>query len=275
MKRQCFCLLTLVATLLAAGCAGTAGPGASNPGTFRFAQLCDTQLGFSAYEDDVRAFRAAVDQVNARQPDFVIICGDLVNDGGNAKAIHDFLTVRAGFKMPVYCAPGNHDVGLPATAEALKRFRDQIGPDHVTFEHQGWTFIGLDTQALTPADAGEVKAQQLWLRQTLTAAKAAGRPVIVFGHIPPFIAAPDEKPEYFNYPQPLRQEMLNLYRTHDVVAVLSGHTHRQAAATTDGILFFTGATTSANFDQKPRGFTLWTAGPDRTLKPEYIPLPAP
>ena len=58
-------------------------------------------------------------------PNFVIICGDLVNDYGNAKAI------------------------------ALKQYRDRLGPDHVTVEHQGWTFIGLDTQALTPADASE------------------------------------------------------------------------------------------------------------------------
>ncbi len=165
--------------------------------------------------------------------------------------------------------------GPPRQHGRLKQYRDRIGPDQVTFDHQGWSFIGLDTQALTPADAGEGKAQQLWLRQTLTAAKNADHPVIVFGHIPPFIAAPDEKPEYFNYPQPLRQEMLELYRTHNVVAVLSGHTHRQAAAATDGIQFFTGATTSVNFDKQPRGFTLWTAGPGRALKPEYIPLPAP
>ena len=275
MKRQFLCFLTLVSTLLAVGCVGTAKPAAPGAGTFRFAQLCDTQLGFSTYDEDVRAFRTVVAQVNARHPDFVIICGDLVNDCGNARAIQEFLTVRAGFKMPVYCVPGNHDVGLPANVVALKQYRDRIGPDQVAFDHQGWTFIGLDTQALTPADAGEVKAQQLWLRQTLTTAKNAARPVIMFGHIPPFIAAPDEKPEYFNYPQPLRQEMLELYRTHNVVAVLSGPTHRQAAATTDGIQFFTGATTSVNFDQQPRGFTLWTAGPGHTLKSDYIPLPAP
>ena len=41
------------------------------------------------------------------------------------------------------------------------------------------------------------------------------------------------------------------------------------------MLFFTGATTSVNFDKQPRGFTLWTAGPGHTLKPDYIPLPAP
>jgi 3',5'-cyclic AMP phosphodiesterase CpdA len=118
MKRQFYCFLTLVAALLAVGCVGTARPGAATSGTFEFAQLCDTQLGFSTYDEDVRAFRAVVAQVNARQPDFVIICGDLVNDCGNAKAIQEFLTVRAGFKMPVYCVPGNHDVGLPANTAA-------------------------------------------------------------------------------------------------------------------------------------------------------------
>lgn len=274
MKRPFLCFLTLVAPLLAVGCASTVRPAASSTGTFQFVQLCDTQLGFSQYDEDVRAFRAAVAQVNARQPAFVIICGDLMNDCGNAKAIQEFLAVRAEFKMPVYCVPGNHDVGLPANAVTLKQYRDRLGPDHVTFEHQGWTFLGLDTQALTPADASEANAQQLWLRQTLTTAQNDHHPVVVFGHIPPFIATPDEKPEYFNYPQPLRQEMLELFRTHGVAAVLSGHTHQQTTATVDGILFFTGATTSVNFDKKPRGFTLWTAGPGHRLKPEYIPLPS-
>ena len=275
MKRHLPGLLLLVATLLSVlpGCATP--PAASD--SFRFVQISDTQLGFSSYDADGRAFRRAVDRINALKPDFVIICGDLVNDAGNPpRAYPDFKEITAGFTMPVYCVPGNHDVGLPTHATAVNNYRAVIGPDNLSFDHHGWTFIGLNTQTLAlPANHPEYLAQQTWLRQTLARAAAAKQPAVVFGHVPPFLATPDEKPEYFNYPQPVRREMLELYRANGVRAVISGHTHRQLDTTLDGMLFSCGGTTSVNFDQVPRGFNLWCAGPGRTLTRDYLPLEPP
>jgi hypothetical protein len=48
-------------------------------GTFKFAQMCDTQLGMGGYDHDVRTFELAVERLHAMRPDFVVICGDLVN----------------------------------------------------------------------------------------------------------------------------------------------------------------------------------------------------
>jgi hypothetical protein len=36
--------------------------------SFTFVQLCDTQLGMGGYEHDVKAFRQAVQQINALTP---------------------------------------------------------------------------------------------------------------------------------------------------------------------------------------------------------------
>ena len=89
---------------------------------FTFVQLCDTQLGFGGYDHDVRSFRQAVKQCNALKPDFVVICGDLV-DGPTKKSITDFNNIKAGFTMPCYCAPGNHDLG------SVDEYRKNIGKD--------------------------------------------------------------------------------------------------------------------------------------------------
>ena len=51
----------------------------SEPLLFSFVQMCDTQLGMGGYEHDVKTFGLAVDQINEMKPDFVVICGDLVN----------------------------------------------------------------------------------------------------------------------------------------------------------------------------------------------------
>ena len=75
---------------------------------FTFAQICDTQLGFSEYEQDMKAFQQAVRQINELKPSFVVICGDLVNEAGE-KSFADFNQIKAGFQVPCYCASGNHD----------------------------------------------------------------------------------------------------------------------------------------------------------------------
>ena len=73
--------------------------------TFRFVQICDTQLGFGAmgYDADLKSFQQAVRQVNAMKPDFVVICGDLVNTP-EAKAFADFKNVLAKCNVPCHCA---------------------------------------------------------------------------------------------------------------------------------------------------------------------------
>ncbi|MBT6400407.1 MAG: hypothetical protein HOK04_11500, partial [Verrucomicrobia bacterium] len=96
---------------------------------FTFIQMCDTQLGMGGYEHDVMTFTLAVKQINAMKPDFVVICGDLVQTA-NDKSFEDFNRIRAGFKLPCHCAAGNHDVSNNPTPESLRRYREKIGQDY-------------------------------------------------------------------------------------------------------------------------------------------------
>ncbi|NIP94680.1 MAG: hypothetical protein GWO24_15065, partial [Akkermansiaceae bacterium] len=66
---------------------------------FSFVQMCDTQFGMGGYRHDVATFTRAVDQINRMEPDFVLICGDLVNKA-NEKSWAEFNRIKAGFKIP-------------------------------------------------------------------------------------------------------------------------------------------------------------------------------
>ena len=57
---------------------------------FSFVQMCDTQLGMGGYEHDVLTFNQAVKQINELQADFVVICGDLVNNPDPSETFRRF-----------------------------------------------------------------------------------------------------------------------------------------------------------------------------------------
>ena len=106
-----------------------------------FAQVCDTQLGMGGYAADKVRFELAVEAINALKVDWVVICGDLVNDGNDDQAVADFQAIAGGFDMPCYLAPGNHDVGNEPTVESLKRYRAQYGPDYFSVREGGLKLV--------------------------------------------------------------------------------------------------------------------------------------
>ena len=236
---------------------------------FRFVQMADTQLGMGGYEHDVETFELAVHQINALEPDFVVICGDLVNVPED-KSFADFLRIKAGFTMPCHCVAGNHDVGVAPSPEQLERYRSKIGPDRFVFEHKGFSFVVTNTQLWKSPQCEGAAEHDAWFAQTLRDAASKQSPVIVLGHYPLFIAKADEEEEYFNLPPEKRAELLDLFAECGVVAMLTGHTHRNIVNDHNGIQLITSATTSRNFDGTPMGFRTWRVGDTRPYQHEYI-----
>ena len=107
--------------------------------------MCDTQLGMGGYEQDITAFNQAVKQINILDPDFVIICGDLV-DNPTDSSFYDFKKVMESLNMPSYCAPGNHDVGDIPNDYTLSYYRETMGKDYYDFQDKGVAFIMTNTQ---------------------------------------------------------------------------------------------------------------------------------
>ncbi len=270
MKAAAWVLCLLIVTIVWAQ-----EPSSQDPQeAFPFVQVCDTQLGFGGYEATVARFEQAVRQINALRPAFVLICGDLVQNP-DARSWKDFKRIKAGFTVPCHCAAGNHDVGKVPTKATLQTYRTEIGKDFYSFEHGGYTFLVANTQLWKTTVPEESARHEAWFRKALKEAAAKARPVIVVGHYPLFVSHPEEPENYSNLPRAKRKELLDLFAGHGVVAVLTGHTHAFMETRFRGMHMVSGETTSRNFDQRPAGFRLWQAGPDKTLKHEFVPLLSP
>lgn len=260
-----------VLSVLLGCCAALTGCAHLTTRPFTFVQMCDPQIGFGGYEADLARFRQAVKQINARRPDFVVICGDLVN-GARASSFRDLKAVKSGFGVPCYCAPGNHDVANHPTAATLNRYRKAMGRDYFAFDHKGCTFIILDTQLWKAPVAGESEKQEAWLKETLRRTNRAHRPVFIVQHYPLFEKTPDEPETYYNLPEPKRQELLQLFERSGVVAILAGHTHTTSRRSFQGIQMVTSETTSRNFDKRPFGFRVWHVAGKPPYDNEFVPL---
>ena len=237
---------------------------------FSFVQLCDTQLGMGGYDHDVESFKLAVKQINKLNPDFVIICGDLVHHRSDS-SFSDFLKIREGFNMPCYVAPGNHDVGNISNDTTLSYYRKTIGKDYYDFHHKGYSFIVTNSQLWKFNIGTESEKHDNWFKETLNNQYIKQYPVIVIGHHPLYIEIPEEEEKYFNFPLSKRKELLELFTQNNVLAYLSGHKHELVINNYENIQLVSGETTSKNFDKRPLGFRLWQVSTD-TIKQHFVSL---
>ena len=245
--------------------------GASESQTFTFVQICDTQLGMGGYEHDVKAFKQAVAQINQLEPDFVVICGDLVHTASE-KSFADFQKIKAGLNVPCYCVSGNHDVGNEPSLKSLQYYRKTVGKDYYTFEHKGYVFVIVNTQLWKSPLKDESERHDAWLEATLRAAADKKKRIFVLGHYPLFLKAPDEAEEYMNLPLAKRKQLLSLFEKRGVVAVLGGHVHRLIINDYRGMQLVNGETTSKNFDKRPFGFRVWHVTDTRPFKHDFVSL---
>ncbi|MFJ2178349.1 phosphodiester glycosidase family protein [Streptomyces sp. NPDC087851] len=158
--------------------AGTAGRG------WRFAVMSDAQ--FVARDPDsaiVAQARRTLREIKAAKPDFLVVNGDLVDEGSPADL--DFartvLTEELGDTLPWYYVPGNHEV----MGGSIKEFVARFGPAQRVFDHRGTRFLTLDTSGLTLRGGG--LAQIRTVREQLDAAARDDSigSVMVIEHVPP------------------------------------------------------------------------------------------
>ncbi|WP_330177365.1 phosphodiester glycosidase family protein [Streptomyces sp. NBC_01498] len=151
---------------------------------WRFAVMSDAQ--FVAREPDgaiVLRARRTLREIRAAKPDFLVINGDLVDEGSPADLAfaRRVLTEELGDEVPWYYVPGNHEV----MGGRIDNFVAEFGPAHRVFDHRGTRFVTLDTSALSLRGGGFAQIEAL--RAQLDA--AAGDPrvgsVMVLAHVPP------------------------------------------------------------------------------------------
>ena len=103
------------------------------------AQLSDTHLGEANSPHAAENLRRAVDMINDRHPDAVVLSGDI---GENPEEWQRARQILKGLKAPIYYAPGNHDVH----SNDIAQYRRVFGPDYYSFHVKGVTFLVIDSQ---------------------------------------------------------------------------------------------------------------------------------
>jgi len=262
----------IVATFLA--CAALAVSAAltqaQNPPSF-FIQLADPQLGaFTQDKDFVQEtanYEFAVANINRLRPAFVVICGDLINKGGDAAQLSEYkrITAKIDPSIPVYAVAGNHDVENQPTPESIAAYRRNIGPDYYSFQRAGIYGIVLDSSLLGSPGKAQALAdeQEAWLKQELTKAQAAGvRHIVVFQHISFFLEKADEPAQYFNIPLEPRRRYLEMLKTAGVRYVFAGHYHRNAIGRDGQLEMITNGPVGRPLGADPSGLRLVTIGAD-------------
>lgn len=238
--------------------------------TFSFVQLCDVQLGLGGYKNDIKSFKMAVKKINVLNPDFVVICGDLVQKRKDS-SFADFKKINATFNMPSYIAPGNHDIGVNPNKKTLAYYRKTIGDDYYTFQHKGYSFIVTNSQLWKANVAYETEKHDNWFKEKIKDKRINNVPVFVIGHYPLYIKTIDEEEIFGNLPLIKRKELLDLFKQNNVVTYLTGHTHRKVINKQDNIQLVSAASVSKDPSNSPLGFRVWNVSLD-TITHHFVPL---
>jgi 3',5'-cyclic-AMP phosphodiesterase len=225
------------------------------PEPTRIAVLSDVHLATDAtgtwkvFHRTEQHLRAAVDAVNERELDGVVIAGDLTRNGVPAE--FDLFDDLADFEPPMVAVPGNHD--FPTTFDEqtslpIPEFERRYTPNGLPFRVRlgDLEVIGLDSHAAMPDSPattwdGRVRAEQLiWLDETLAETDADRTIVVVHHNLPATgrlyeryrteLPVAGEVPGFSN-PEPL----VGLLVEHDVALVVTGHLHFPAIERADGI----------------------------------------
>ena len=181
------------------------------------------------------------------------------------------MNILKGLKIPFYVASGNHDVGNIPNDTTLSFYRKTIGKDYYEFQHKNYSFMVTNTQLWKINVENESDKHDNWFKETLEFQNRQQYPIFVIGHYPLYTEFPEEEEHYYNLPGGKRRRILELFNQNNVVAYLSGHTHKLVVNDYENIQLVSGEVTSKNFDNRPLGFRLWEVSSD-TIKHQFVSL---
>jgi outer membrane protein assembly factor BamB len=184
-------------------------------------------------------FGQALAEIAALDPpvDFVVVTGDLVNNGTSAQLMHAAAAIQSS-AVTVCPAYGDHDADPDSLL--VRTYETLVGPTYYSFDRGPYHFVIYNNVRSASYD-GSFK-QQTWLANDIASAPAGSR-IFVFTHF-----------------QPDRAE-ITMYRSLGVDAVFSGHWHGNRSQELEGVLSLNSATLRmAGIDRSSPGFRLVTLG---------------
>lgn len=176
----------------------------------RIAVLSDVHV--SPGNPNEKMLREAVREINASDFDFVIMNGDLTNEGSDTE-LQNVKSILDSISRPLYLLPGNHESTWSQSAAHTfprlwkqDRFVDSFGDSLL--------IIGIASGPFMKMGDGHIKQEDLhWLRKTLDERVKPGMKVLSFNHYPLL----DDLDNYTEY-----IEVLQDYPT---IAHICGHYH--------------------------------------------------
>jgi 3',5'-cyclic AMP phosphodiesterase CpdA len=253
---------------------------AASPDSVTIAQISDTHLGEKHSADAADHLRQAVELINARHPDAVIVSGDIGESPENREQVK---TILKSLSAPVYYVPGNHEF---SNLKGLTQYRKQFGPDYYRFQVKNVEVLALDSQLLgnysefdsktAPPIAPELEAESkkmlAWMEEQ--AAPTQGKVVIAVQHIPLFRDHdfPDAKP-YWTVNEPYAERETDLFRRLGIKHLLAGHWHNGRVFQKDGIIIHVAPALSWLPLGGQLGFALHTITADGDVHTEFVSLP--
>jgi len=240
------------------------------PAQLRVIHWCDPQIGipYVDFQTNVVQTERAVQQINALEPDLVILGGDMVHYPENDEHIKLFLKIIKDIKAPLMITPGNHDiVAAPPvgnnfgalTTEGLQRYRSFFGNDFQTKTKKGYAFISINSSLWSPVGAPqeEIDQHNAKLEKALEKAKKEKHTIVAISHYSPLI-------------EKIPKEYKNIILKYKPVVWLSGHHHRGQKDVVGATTFLIGESTSVCGGGL--GFRLLTFYKDKTFDWEFVPL---
>ena len=241
-------IVTAIAVLTTAGCAGLLRPTATAPGdltaiagwkgaapnsahAFRFVVIGDRTGGHRE-----GAWATAITEINRLKPDFVLCVGDLIEGYTEDKdrleqQWDEFDNLTAKFDAPFFYCAGNHDVLGTAPREVYTARHGIAGRAYYSFDYRNSHFVVLDSDAIDTGLRDIVTAQWAWLEQDLAAARGADH-VFILHHHPLY-----SSPEWTKM-----RKMIDPTKT----TIFTGHLHRLSYDVEDGVPYYVLASTATN-----------------------------
>lgn len=126
--------------------------------------------------------KKVVEEINANDSKFVILAGDLSNEGSDEE-LRNIKSILDNLKKPLYVIPGNHENNW--SQSATRTFNDIWGDDRFVFESDDIIYIGLNCGPYMKMGDGHIKQEDLiWLKKELSNRVTPGKKVISVNHYP-------------------------------------------------------------------------------------------
>jgi 3',5'-cyclic AMP phosphodiesterase CpdA len=252
-------------------------------------QVSDAHIGLKRAPDAADNLRRAVQLINQRNPDAVIVSGDI---GERPEAWDQARGILHGLHAKVYFVPGNHDVH----SNDAERYRQAFGDDYYKFQVRNVTVYALDSQLLgnwdnfdahqeppmSPQTRNEGEKMLSWLEnqgggrddRKHKGSSDGGNVVIAVQHVPDERDGgfPNDPKPYWTVNGEFRKREENAFRKLGIHDVLAGHWHDGRVFDAAGFTWHVAPATSWSPFGGKLGFAVHTITPDGRVRTEFVYL---